>query len=211
MNLYLSNRNHYTCITFIIDVFFPDFDEVKQDISSFRYEILNHLQSREDESQDCREKINKMEQKMTHLIHQQTVLLNKLGQTNTADVYQNGGHANDVHRSRDKSEDDTGLAAPLLTESAYSSLDEPSLEDELLQQLSMSRNQYLEDIPEEEATSQREDRRLKVRVRSDSQDTNTSPRLSRQQSLDDENYSTDDIIVHVMNENDVKNAFDAKL
>ncbi|XP_052717525.1 short transient receptor potential channel 7-like isoform X3 [Crassostrea angulata] len=188
-----------------------DFDEVKQDISSFRYEILNHLQSREDESQDCREKINKMEQKMTHLIHQQTVLLNKLGQTNTADVYQNGGHANDVHRSRDKSEDDTGLAAPLLTESAYSSLDEPSLEDELLQQLSMSRNQYLEDIPEEEATSQREDRRLKVRVRSDSQDTNTSPRLSRQQSLDDENYSTDDIIVHVMNENDVKNAFDAKL
>lgn len=80
-----------------------------------------------------------------------------------------------------------------------------------MQQLSMSRNQYLEDIPEEEATSQREDRRLKVRVRSDSQDTNTSPRLSRQQSLDDENYSTDDIIVHVMNENDVKNAFDAKL
>lgn len=152
-----------------------------------------------------------MEQKLTDLVHQQTVLLNKLCQSNSDDSSQNGEQSSDVHSERDKSEVDKGLAAPLLTESAYSSLDEPSLEDELLQQLSLPRNQDLEDIPEEEATSQREDRRLKVRVRSESQDTNTSPRLSRQQSLDDENYSTDDIIVHVMNENDVTNAFDAKL
>nr|XP_034338793.1 short transient receptor potential channel 3-like isoform X1 [Crassostrea gigas] len=188
-----------------------DFDEVKQDISSFRYEILNHLQSREDESRECREKITMMEQKLSDLVQQQTVLLNKLCQTNSDDSSQNGEQSGDVHRKKDDSEDDEGLAAPLLSESAYSSLDEPSLEDELLQQLSMSRNQYLEDIPEEEATSQREDRRLKVRVRSESQDTNTSPRLSRQQSLDDENYSTDDIVVQVMNEHDVKNAFDDKL
>lgn len=152
-----------------------------------------------------------MEQKLSDLVQQQTVLLNKLCQTNSDDSSQNGEQSGDVHRKKDDSEDDEGLAAPLLSESAYSSLDEPSLEDELLQQLSMSRNQYLEDIPEEEATSQREDRRLKVRVRSESQDTNTSPRLSRQQSLDDENYSTDDIVVQVMNEHDVKNAFDDKL
>lgn len=189
-----------------------DFDEVKQDISSFRYEILNHLQSREDESRDCREKIKLMEQNITHLIQQQTLLLSKLEQRKSAENHQSGGHSSNVPRTKDEAESEERLTAPpLLTESAYSSLDEPSVDEELLHQLSLSRHQCLEDIPEEDVTSQREDRRLKVRVRSDSQDTNTPPRLSRQQTLDEDNCSTDDIIVHVMDENDVNDNFDAKL
>ncbi|XP_022343320.2 short transient receptor potential channel 7-like isoform X5 [Crassostrea virginica] len=189
-----------------------DFDEVKQDISSFRYEILNHLQSREDESRDCREKIKLMEQNITHLIQQQTLLLSILEQRKSAEIHQNGGHSSNVPRTKDEVESEERLTAPpLLTESAYSSLDEPSVDEEPLHQLSLSRHQCLEDIPEEDVTSQREDRRLKVRVRSDSQDTNTPPRLSRQQTLDEDNCSTDDIIVHVMDENDANDNFDAKL
>ncbi|XP_048780168.1 short transient receptor potential channel 7-like isoform X1 [Ostrea edulis] len=187
-----------------------DFDEIKQDISSFRYEILNHLQSREQEGRQCREKMDVMEQKMNHLMKQQTLLLNSLKTTISVDINQNGGNPNDVRRNSDNIDNILGLTAPPLSESAYSSLEEPSGEDEFIQQLSQSRNQYLEDIPEEEGTSHR-DSRLKVRLRSDSQDTNTSPRLSRQQSLDDENYSTEDVIVNVMDENDVKGSFDAKL
>jgi hypothetical protein len=189
---------------------FSDFDEVKQDISSFRYEILNHLQSRELEGKQCREKMDLMEQKMNHLMKQQTLLLNSLEKTISVDINQNGGNPNDVRRNGDNIENILGLTAPPLSESAYSSLEETSCEDECLQHLSQSRNQYLEDIPEEEGTSHR-DSRLKVRLRSESQDTNTSPRLSRQQSLDDENYSTEDVIVNVMDENDVKGSFDAKL
>lgn len=47
-----------------------------------------------------------MEQKLSDLVQQQTVLLNKLCQTNSDDSSQNGEQSGDVHRKKDESEDD---------------------------------------------------------------------------------------------------------
>ncbi|KAH3777181.1 short transient receptor potential channel 7-like [Dreissena polymorpha] len=56
-----------------------DFDEIKQDISSFRYEMLNHISVRQMETTDNRERLDRMYLKMDTIVEQQGHILRLLG------------------------------------------------------------------------------------------------------------------------------------
>ncbi|XP_069113151.1 uncharacterized protein [Argopecten irradians] len=60
-----------------------DFDEIKQDISSFRYEMLNHLSQRQRESKDTYERVDNLEYKIDTLIQQQTMWLKALSKSDS--------------------------------------------------------------------------------------------------------------------------------
>ncbi|KAL5021904.1 hypothetical protein ScPMuIL_001059, partial [Solemya velum] len=68
------------------DVNDGDFDELKQDISSFRYEMLNHLSMRQKEMKDNTDKLEYLHDKVDSLIHQQHSLLQQLHQISPANV-----------------------------------------------------------------------------------------------------------------------------
>ncbi|XP_067652080.1 short transient receptor potential channel 7-like isoform X1 [Haliotis asinina] len=62
-----------------------DFDELKQDISSFRYEMLNHLSVRNRESTDTGNALDKLNDKIDRLAQQQEVLLRRILRTTSVD------------------------------------------------------------------------------------------------------------------------------
>ncbi|XP_060593338.1 short transient receptor potential channel 7-like isoform X2 [Ruditapes philippinarum] len=56
-----------------------DFDEIKQDISSFRYEMLNHIAVRQLETTDNKERLEKLYAKMDTIVNQQKLVLKLSG------------------------------------------------------------------------------------------------------------------------------------
>ena len=55
-------------------LYFPDFDEIKQDISSFRYEMLNHISVRQMETTDNKERLDRLYNKIDAVLLQQKQL-----------------------------------------------------------------------------------------------------------------------------------------
>jgi len=58
-----------------------DFDEIKQDISSFRYEMLNHISVRQIETMENKERLDRLSTKMDQILHHQTELMHALNVT----------------------------------------------------------------------------------------------------------------------------------
>ncbi|KAL4235161.1 anthranilate synthase component II [Mactra antiquata] len=56
-----------------------DFDEIKQDISSFRYEMLNHISVRQLETVDNKERLDKLYSKLDSIMNQQKMLMSAIG------------------------------------------------------------------------------------------------------------------------------------
>ncbi|KAJ8303131.1 hypothetical protein KUTeg_019527 [Tegillarca granosa] len=63
------------------DISEGDFDEIKQDISSFRYEMLNHLTMRQREAKETVDRVDLLNHKVETLLQQQRLLLNALDST----------------------------------------------------------------------------------------------------------------------------------
>ncbi|XP_052816254.1 short transient receptor potential channel 7-like isoform X3 [Mya arenaria] len=57
-----------------------DFDEIKQDISSFRYEMLNHISVRQNETAENKDRLDKLTSKMDLILTQQLQLLRLMGE-----------------------------------------------------------------------------------------------------------------------------------
>ncbi|OWF36590.1 Short transient receptor potential channel 7 [Mizuhopecten yessoensis] len=60
-----------------------DFDEIKQDISSFRYEMLNHLTQRQREAKEIFDRVDTMEYKMDTLMQQQSLWLKAISKSDS--------------------------------------------------------------------------------------------------------------------------------
>lgn len=113
-------------------LFSGDFDEIKQDISSFRYEMLNHLTMRQREAKETFDRVDLLNHKVETLLQQQRLLLNALDCT--------------TNKSNISKRDETDLDSHPLSQGATALSD--SFDD--LIQTGRSRTQtVLHDIPEE--------------------------------------------------------------
>lgn len=66
--------------------FVVDFDELKQDISSFRYEMLNHISKRDSHTEYLNDRMRYMEIKLNKLLDQQSMLVASLTKKGSSDM-----------------------------------------------------------------------------------------------------------------------------
>jgi hypothetical protein len=66
--------------------FVVDFDELKQDISSFRYEMLNHVSKKDSHAECINDRMRYMEIKLNKLIDQQSILVASLMKKGSSDI-----------------------------------------------------------------------------------------------------------------------------
>ncbi|XP_045191556.2 short transient receptor potential channel 7-like isoform X1 [Mercenaria mercenaria] len=108
-----------------------DFDEIKQDISSFRYEMLNHIAVRQLETTDNKERLEKLYSTMDAMLTQQKLIMKMTGD-----------------RSFTSSEDSSEQAGSTLSRSVSSSV--YSDDDTGMVSKKRSPTSSLKDIPEED-------------------------------------------------------------
>lgn len=72
--LFLFLKNLYVLVS-------GDFDELKQDISSFRYEMLNHIATTQNDKKFNQEQMEQLGSKVDQLVRQNDILLNMLQRT----------------------------------------------------------------------------------------------------------------------------------
>ncbi|XP_069113153.1 short transient receptor potential channel 7-like isoform X2 [Argopecten irradians] len=152
-----------------------DFDEIKQDISSFRYEMLNHLSQRQRESKDTYERVDNLEYKIDTLIQQQTMWLKALSKSDSDFKFTNFMDPKGISK-----------AATVSQESAIYDCNEETNE-ELGDSDKKSNVGVLHDIPEEEKPTVATEHKLQ-RQRADC-DT---------EELDTKERDTEDISVEVV-------------
>lgn len=96
------NKSRINCFVFVVD-----FDELKQDISSFRYEMLNHISKRDSHTESMNDRMRYMEIKLNKLIDQQSMLVASLTKKGGSDI----SHLPTQHSAvstHDSGFDDTG-------------------------------------------------------------------------------------------------------